>query len=872
MIKKWAERFFEWYCHPDYYEDIRGDLDELYRRQTVRHSDRRAGLVFAFEVLLLFRPSIIRPLQWPFLTNTSDMFKNYFKISLRNLFKYPSNTLIHVLGLALGLTAFLLIDQYISFEKSYDTFHPGSEHLFRLTTDNVKDGEIQVRDAMSFAPSGKALQEELPEVIAYTTTLKPGQGDVIFRKGEIPVEENQTLLVDSGFLQLFGYAVLDGDKTTMLREPGSIVLTRSQAEKYFGTTQQVVGKTIEVLGIIGRPFEVTGVIEDVPKNTHYGFNTLISLSTMQERIQNDAWNGYNYYTYLRLQQDADVEVLRSKLPALSYKYLGEETNLQFNLQAVEDIHLYSDFTFEPEIHGSAKAVSFLSLISMFILLIAWVNYINLSTARAMERAREVGLRKVVGARKGQLVGQFLMESLLINFGGALLALFLVILLLPYFNDLVGKDILIQPLTNLNLLQKLFFFFLFGTVVTGLYPALMMSSFRPIGILRGSFGRTKKGGVLRKTLVVFQFASSLILVAGTVIIYQQIRYMTTRDMGIDTEQVISFQNAPDRDKYEAFTNELRRLNGIAEVGGIGSRPGGGSSEISSSSGGIQIVGKTDRLESTMYVNDFDDHLMKTLDLDVLYGRNFDRETAADSNGVILNLSLLKALKVDDPTSVVGEYVRFGRDPENDKFPIVGVVNDYNRSSLKSQVEPTIFFFNQRPAASVIKLNGQKTAATIDQIQQVWSRFFPQAPFTYSFLDQRFERLYMEDRKFGRLFLNFAFLAIFVASMGLYGLSSYLSLQRTKEVGVRKVLGASVSNIVLLFFKDFVWLILIGILLGLPLTFIGMNDWLSGYAYRINFPWWVLLLTVIMITLIAFFTVSIQTLKLALSNPAKTIRQE
>jgi putative ABC transport system permease protein len=871
MIKKWAERFFKWFCHPDYFEDIRGDLDELYRRQTAQHAVRQADWIYAREVLLLFRPSIMRPFRLPFHSNIPDMFKNYFKISLRNLLKYPSNTFIHVLGLALGLTAFLLIDQYISFEKSYDTFHPQSDQLFRLTTDDVKDGVIQVRDAMSFAPSGKALQDELPEVLSSTTTLKPGQGDVVFRKGEDPIEENQIILVDSNFLSLFGYEVLEGNQTTMLSEPNSLVLTRSLAEKYFNSTD-IVGQTIEILGSIQRPFEITGVIEDIPQNTHYGFNGLISLNTVQERVQNDAWSGYNYYTYLKLQKDADLEALRARLPALSKKYLSEESNLLFNLQAVEDIHLHSDFTFEPEIHGSAKAVGFLSVISLFIMLIAWVNYVNLSTARAIERAKEVGLRKVVGARKSQLIGQFLTESLLTNLAGAALAMLLIICLLPYFNELLGKQVMSNPLTNLLLLKKLFFFFLLGTLITGFYPAFVMSSFRPIGILKGSFGKSKKGGALRKALVVFQFASSLILVAGTVIIYQQIRYMTSRDLGMDTEQVIGFQNAPDRENYRAFADELRRLTGVERVAGIGNLPGGGSSDISSSSGGIRIVGLTDRLEATVYINDFDQDLVSTLDLKMMEGRNFDREIAADSNAVILNEALLQALNINDPTSVIGEYVQFGRNPENDKFPIVGVINDYNRSSLKGKVEPTVFFHNPRPTGSLVKLSGAEAAATIDRIRAVWSRFYPQAPFTYSFLDQRFERLYLEDRKFGRLFLNFALLAIFVAGMGLYGLASYLSLQRTKEVGVRKVLGASVANIVFLFFKEFLWLILIAILIGIPLAFFAMNDWLSGYAYRINFPWWVLLVTILLVTLIAFFTVSIQTLKLALLNPAKTIRHE
>lgn len=869
MIKKWAERFFRWYCHPDYYEDIRGDLDELYKRNIAERSVRHARWAFAMEVFVLFRPAIIRPFRWPFNSNIPDMFNNYFKISFRNLIKYPSNTFIHILGLALGLTAFLFIDQYISFEKTYDNFHPLPNQLYRLTTDEVREGQIQVRDAMSFAPSGLALQEEVPEIISHTTTLQIDA--MVFRKDEEPVEERSVIAVDSNFLNLFGYEVIAGNKETMLVEPYTVVLTESQADKYFGNNDPV-GQSIEMLGSFNRPFKVTGVIRDVPANTHYDFNTLVSLRSFQERVEGDAWNGYNYYTYLRVQPGTDREELQAKMPALSRKYMGDQSRLVFNLQPVTDIHLYSDFTFEPQIHGSAKAVRFLSVISMFILIIAWVNYINLSTARAMERAREVGLRKVVGAQRKQLMGQFLVESFLTNFAGAFFALLLSILLLPYFNELVGKTILASIFASSSFMWKLLLFFLIGTMITGFYPALVMSSFRPAGVLKGTFSRTGRGSSLRKALVVVQFAASLMLVAGTVIIYQQIRYMTGKDLGIDTAQVIGFANPPNRESYEAFTEELRRTNTITAVGGIGNLPGGGSSEIGSSSGGVRIVGKTDLVESTVYVTGMDDRAIPTLDLEVLHGRNFDRERAVDSTGVILNEALLQLLNVSDPEQVVGQYFQFGRNPDNARFPIVGIINDYNRSTLKGNVEPTVFFHQNDPSATLIKLKESDLNEGLDQVENIWNRFFPDAPFTYAFLDQRFEQLYQEDKKFGYLFLNFALLAIFVASMGLFGLSSYMSLQRTKEVGVRKVLGASTSSIVLLFFKDFLWLIVIAIAIGTPLTFLGMNDWLNSYAYRIHFPWWIMVATILLVAVLAFLTVSFQTLKLALLNPAKTIRHE
>ncbi len=876
MIKQWAEQFFRWYCRPEYFADIRGDLDELFHRQMDVIGARQAEWYFAYQVLLLFRPSIIRPFS-PWGLNHTDMIRTYFKIGFRNLRKHRSTALIHIFGLALGLAAFLLIHQYKQFEESYDSFHPTAERLYRLTTDDILDGRIQVRDAMSFAPSGKLLLDEAPEVTGYTTTLKTWR--MVFKKGEQPIEELNTIAVDEHFLDLFGYEVLRGDKASMLVEPYSIVLSESQARKYFDGADPM-GQSLEVLGQFERPFEVTGIIADPPQNTHYTLDMLVSLQSFQEQIERDEWDGYNYYTYLQLAPGTDTEVLEKKLEPLAKQYIGEESRLFFNLQPIQDIHLHSDFTYEPEIHGSAKAVGFLGIISIFILVIAWVNYINLSTARALERAQEVGLRKVVGAQRRHLLGQFLIEALLINFAGAVVALLLAQLLIPYFNQLVGKTILTSAITNWSFLSGLTLFFLIGVLATGLYPALVISSFQPMSVLRGSFGRTKKGAFLRKSLVVVQFAASLLLIAGTVTIYQQIRYMTGSDLGIDTEQVIGFENPQPPDdqreqfesKYETFLSELDRLQLTEGSGSIGNLPGGGSSDISSSSGGVRIVGMTDRQESTVYITSMNDRLADVLELEFISGRNFDRELASDSSAVILNQSFLQLLNISEPESVIDQHLQFGNSPDNRRWLIAGVINDYNRSTLKNNVEPTIFFHEPTPSATVVKIAGNSVEAGIEQVKGVWSRMFPDAPFTYSFLDQRFEKLYMEDRRFGLIFLNFAILAILVASLGLFGLSSYMSLQRTKEVGVRKVLGASVANIVLLFFKDFLWLILIAAAIGIPLTYLGMTDWLSSYANRIDFPWWVLSLAIIAVIMLAFFTVSYQTWKLAILNPARTIRHE
>lgn len=805
------------------------------------------------------------------------MFRSYLKIAFRNIRKSPFQTFIFVSGLALGLTAFLFLQQYTVFEKSYDDFHYASDRLYRVTTDQLVNGNIGTRDAMSFAQSGPMLLEELPEVVNYTTTYKTER--MVFRKRNQPIEELHVIAADSNFLDLFAYQIIEGDKETMLSAPMSIVLTRTQAEKYFGA-ENPMGKSVEDLEEFNQPFTVTGIIEDIPPYTHYHFDILVSLTTFQEDMDDDSWDGYNYYTYVLLDKNADLSQVNKKIPALCRKYLGEETQLRFNLQAIKDIHLYSDFTFEPQVHGSAKAVKFLSIISIFILLIAWVNYINLSTAKAVERAKEVGLRKVVGAQQKQLIGQFFIESVIINSLGALAALGLAFCLTPYFNDLVGSVVIDNVFFNLSFLKQLAFFFLFGTIVTGFYPAIVISSFRPITALRGAFSRTPKGIFLRKFLVVVQFSASLLLIASTAIIYQQVNFITTLEMGMDPTHVIGFERPGSGEmsreaylsKITTFENTLLAEPGIQSVGGIQNMPGGESFDINSMSNSVSIVGKTDFIESTIYLTGADDNYFNVLDIKTIAGRNFDRDIAADSSAIIVNASFLKFLNISDASSVVGELLQFGKGEGAMKLPIIGVINDFNRSSLKEQVEPTVFYHTLTPPKSVVKLNGEQLAENLDYIQNTYREMFPNSPFAYAFLEERFAKIYAKERRFGHIFLIFSMLAIFVACMGLFGLSSYLATQRMKEVGIRKVLGASVKSIVFLFFRDFLWLILIAILIGIPITYLGMSEWLAGYAYRISFPWGGLLIATITLIGVAFLTVSYQTWRLAILNPTMTIRQD
>ncbi|MEM8968129.1 MAG: ABC transporter permease [Bacteroidota bacterium] len=880
MIKHLAQHFFHWFCHPDFYTEIAGDLEELYRRNQSK-SERWAQWKYLGQVLVLFRPSLMRSFShYSFYSLIHPaMLKNYLKISLRNLLQHKMYSAINILGLALGLAAFLLINEYIRFEQSYDRFFTDAERIYRLSTVQVVNGEVGVKDAMTFHPAAPVLQDELPEVEEYTVTYK--FNELVFRQGNDLVQEKEVIAADANFFNVFDYEVLQGSADDMLSEPNTLVLTKSKAEFYFDD-QNPLGQTLEILGEFNRTFKVTGVIEDVPENTNYKFNMLISDESIKARYEQDDWNGFNYYSYLKLKPQASLTEVESKLEDLSIKYMGEQTTLRFDLFPIADIHLKSDYTYEAETPGSEKAVAFTQIIALFILFIAWINYINLSTARAINRAKEVGLRKVVGAYKVQLMVQFLFEALLVNFLAALIALLVSELTLPYFRQLVGKEFLQHVWNYPPFLTSLLVFLGVGTIASGFYPALVLSGFRPVAVLKGKYRNTKSGTVLRKGLVVVQFVASVVLIAGTFIVNRQLQYMQEKDLGISTDHVVGFrmprgENNEDANelvnsKVTSFKDALRQHSAIEVVGGTSNLPGGDGSDINSNAGKLRIVGLTDRQIGTTYLQFNDEHFLDAVSMQLLYGRNFDRTRVADSLVVMVNQAFLRRFNIADEQAVLNEFIQFGEDESNSKYEIIGVVKDFNRTSLKSSVEPTLYFPEYAPAASVIKLSPDQYQEGLAYLQETWASFFPDTPLDYTFLDDRFAALYEQDRRFGQIFGTLSVLAILIAILGLFGLSSFMAAQRTMEVGVRKVLGASIPNIIGIFYQDFLVLLGIAGLVGILATFFGMNIWLENYAYRIDFPWWMTVVALGIVAAFALMTVGYQVYQVAILNPAKTLRDE
>jgi putative ABC transport system permease protein len=815
----------------------------------------------------------------------NSMFRNYIKIAFRNLWKDKVYALLNIVGLALSMAVCLMIFLNVDIETSYDRFHEDADQLYRVTTVNYKNGVATYHDAMSFNAVGPRLTEDLPEVTGFARTLKQFQG-VTFRVGREVYTERGAMLADPSFLDLFHYPLVAGDKGSVLGQPYTMVLTRSAARQYFGE-EAPVGKTIEVPG--GRfqgLWEVTGVIDDVPANTHLKFDVLLSYNTLWSIGEELNWNNFNNYTFVKLREDADVAALNDRMPALAKQYGGENFPLAFYLQPVVDIHLHSNLAYEAEVNGSGRTVYFLSLIGIFILIIAWINYINLSTARAVNRAKEVGIRKTVGAGRGTLIRQFMTEAALVNLIACLLAVLVVQQALPWFNRSFDQALTIPTFPDdrslLNFWLLLGLFFLFGTFASGLYPAFVLSGYRPVNVLKGKLRDSLQGLALRKGLVVSQFAISTALIIGVFVVQRQLRFMTNQEMGMDLEQVMAIKNPnvnsedeAEHERFQTFKREAERLPGVELVSKSTTVPAGAPSDIGSASGGIWREGQITEERLTYYVANVDYDFFDAYGIQFLAGRGFSREMRTDTGRVmVLNESALQQLGFDDAEQAVGSNLVMTQPEGQVKYRILGVIRNFSRQSLKNAIEPTIYFnISEGPALYYsIELDAQNLSSTIVQLEALWERSFSDRSFDYFFADEQFNALYQADRQFSRLFHLFALLAIGIACMGVYGLSAFTLYQRTKEIGIRKVLGASVSNILMLFLKDFFRLVILGFLIATPLIYLVMDNWLEGYAFRIDIPWWVFPVGMIATLLIVLGTISVQTFRAATANPVEALRDE
>ena len=801
------------------------------------------------------------------------MLKNYFKTALRNLVKHKVFSLVNIFGLALGIAACLLILQHVRFERSYDVFHQKGDRIYRVQQNRYEEGKLSTAWAAGAAGIGPAVQAEVPEVEAYAKLNK--RGGVLSYKNEKFREEKIYAATDA-FLTMFSYPVIKGKAAGALAEPNTAVLTASTAKKYFGS-EDPIGKIISLNK--EEDYKVTAVVEDMPANTHLKFEVLLSFITYIKLTSSDADIGFNwdgFYTYLLLKPGANVKAVEEKISKVAAKKNDPEGTSKFKtidltLQPLKDIHLTSNFMGEAEVNGNGKSVSFLLLIAIFIIVIAWINYINLSTARALERAKEVGVRKVMGSYRGQLIRQFLFESFVINFLAVILALLLVVISLPLFNSITGKAVSFSLLRDSGFWIALVSIFIGGTFLSGLYPAFVLSSFRPIEVLKGKLTRTRHGNALRQALVIFQFAASVALVVGTYSVYRQLKFMENQELGVQIDQTLVLRGPEVTDstyanKLQAFKTEMLRMPGVQKMTASSDVPG---NKIGWNAGGISLVG-SDKTNQYRIIG-VDDDFTEAYGLKVIKGRTFSRQFASDTSAVLFNEAAVASLGFATPEEALNKQINFW----GDVFTIVGVVANHHQESLREKYDSYIYrldarnnnFFSLKVGAGV-----QNWESLIQNAEQKWGQFFPGNPFEYFFLDEHFGEQYKADRQFGRTFGLFAVLAIIVACLGLFGLVSFVTTQRTKEIGIRKISGAGVSNILLLLTKDFIKPILIAFAIAAPVTYYLLQQWLQDYAFKITISPWMFILPALVILVLALVTISTQTIKVASANPVKSLRTE
>ncbi len=807
------------------------------------------------------------------------MLKNILKSAFRNFAKHKTFTLLNVLGLSLGLAASILIMQFVKYEKSYDTFHSQLDNIYRIQYNTIQNGKYTVECAAAVPAVGPELKDNFPEVREFTR-LFPLSGIISYsspEKGFISFREEKMQLTDPKVFKIFDFQLLQGNPETSLEEPNKIVLSEAAAKKYFGD-EDPIGKRLAWASWQGElEMEVTGVFENVPENSHIKFDLLMSFETLNNMTDNsseESWGWYDFNTYVLLDDEVDVEELQSKWDISIEVRKDDWTSSysqEFILRPTRDIHLRSNLLQEsqPEEQGDAEAVYFLTIIAFFILIIAWVNYVNLSTAKSFERANEVGMRKVLGADKSQLVKQFLFESFLINFFSMIIAIGFVLLVWPSFADVTGRNIPIQYIVDGQFWILVGVLFSIGTVLSGFYPALVLSSFKPIAVLKSKVVSAKGGTLMRKGLVIFQFAASVVLISGTVIVYEQLNFMKNRDLGIDISRTLVLEGPGIADSLydsnlELFKNEALNITGVKSISASSNVPG---DEIFWTRGIQRLKGGPEN-SITVYNVGVDHDYIPTFDLNLLAGRNFDKEFTNDYERVLLNEELASALEFKTPEEAIGRMVQVG----GDTLEIAGVLQNYHQMSLKNRVAPLVFRFMPGRSFYSIKVEGDNYQNVLAAIEDPWNTIFPGNPLDYFYLDSFFNRQYDKDDRFGKVFGIFSILAIFVACLGLFGLASFMTIQRTKEIGIRKVLGSTVSNIILLLSKGFVQLVLIANLIAWPLSWWIMDNWLATFPYRIEINLLLFVMAGFGVVVISFLSVGFQTLKAALLNPAKTLKYE
>ena len=863
-------------------DEILGDLDEIYQDRVEDKGLWKAKLHYLKDAFLSIRNYNLRKRKRATQNNTLPMIKNYIKTTFRTLAKNKVYSALNIMGLALGLAACLFIIQYVEYEYSYDKFHSNHEDIYRVKYMVYRSGELDIDCAAAVPRVGPFMKENMPEVVDYVRAF-PMQS-IFETKDNIQYREQRIQIVDPSFLKIFDYPLIHGNAETALTEPNKIVITESTAKKYFGRTD-VVGETLEMHSWISGNYEVTGVTADVPDNSHLKYNVLISYETLNNRTRNDdgtassetAWGWYDFNTYVQLEPGTDPKAFDEKFAEILWEERQEsfekyDYRADFPLQAITDIHLYSNLLqeSEPQEQGDGDTVFFLGMIAVFILIIAWINYINLSTAKSLERAKEVGVRKSMGAYKRQLVYQFLTESFVLNFLALSIAIGIVVLFTPIFSQMVdsaiSRDFFLQPTFWIAAVGVL----IIGSLFSGLYPAFVLSSFRPIQVLKGKLTTNHSGVLLRRGLVVFQFAASVTLIAGTIIVYQQLSHMKKIDLGFEMTDTFVMRGPHPGDSTFAtrlisFQDALESRSIVSGVTGSSNVPG---DEIFWTRG-MRKASDTQDKNFICYMVGVDHDYFPTLGIDILAGRNYDPKVTTDTANILINRTAMESLKISSPEEAIGVKINVG----GDERTIIGVVDNYQQLSLKNSINPLVFPLVERASDYLtVKLSTNDYQAAYDEIKTSFDSFFPGAPFDTFFLDEFYNKQYANEQNFSQAFTLFALFAIIVACLGLFGLTSFTALQRTKEIGIRKVLGADISQIVMILSKEFLILVGIANVIAWPIVYLVMDGWLDNFTSRVSIGIPVFLLSALLVLLIAVVAVGYKTVQTARTNPVHALRYE
>jgi len=881
-----ALRFLEWFCPPHLMEGIEGDLVQQYEGDFEMHGPTIAGRRLWFGVMRFVRPDILlrNRFKHPF---HFIMFRNYLTITFRNVLKHKVFSAINVVGLGIGITACLLILQFVMYELSYDKFNEKFDRIYRITNDRFQQGKLIQHGTITYPTIGPAMAADFPEVESYSRLMPAG--DLNVKVEDRYFRGQSCLFADDHLLTIFTYPMLAGSPADALKGRYRIVLTETTARKYFQFTgddwSKVMGKHL-YWGLDTEPYTVTGICTDVPENSHLQFDALASYETLytpERHDADDSWQWSDMRHYLLLKPGINYKTLEAKFDDFSQRHFqGDKVSgsvEKFFLQPLKDAHLYSDYEYDIAKQASGKAVWSMLIVAGFILLIAWINYINLTTSRALERAREVGVRKVMGAIRGELMRQFILESVVISLFAFLTALLLSTLVQKPFNNIIGGTL--SPLKVLSTMDTgtillLVIIMLTGVALAGFYPAVVLSSYQPVVVLAGKFTRSGRGNMIRKGLVIFQFMASATLIASTLVVSRQLKYMNEAALGIDIANTVVVQS-PERStadstlipRFQAYEAELSTLPGVVSATSSNNVPGGRLGRVFN----VRLATMPETSNVTFSFMGVDYHFLDTYGMKTIAGRNF---TALDHHAdwekissVIINNRAARLLNISSDEQAVGQRVSFW----DREWTIIGVIPDFHQQGLKRQMEPIVLFPSYSTySVTSVKVLPEKMTEALAAIERSFKKHFPENSFDYFVLDDYYKGQYRDDNRFGKVVNIFAVLAVVISCLGLIGLSSYTVAQRTKEIGIRKVLGASTPGIVALLSRDFMRITLIASLLALPVAWFAMKAWLEAYPYRIEPGWPLFIFPVASILLIAAVTVSFQVFRTAAINPAETLKYE